>query len=1003
MVRNCIRIILLILCIETFIYAGNFKHRGFEKILTSIYKGDTKNVEDRINKILQITTKEWARNTLLFLRAYSSYIRYLYKDAEDTCKEVLSENRNHRECLWLLFRVYINKGEIDKAEALLNPYRNNFLSLDREIQNLLEILNATLLFEAFKFDKFTPSAKKIFKKFIEEKKYKNLNIFEIEELANILFSLYQRTGKIQYLNYVIYFEGEGLPEEKARDLIEYMLLKNKFNINAYILCASIGYEYRQANTFRECMQNIRRINKDHPIVSFFDILLNLRQLLIQNPGQLLGALNRLAQNAPDFYPTYLLLALVYSNLGNTAQAEENAFKVLRFHKGDLQALGILYNIFKSRGNEQKVREILNEIIANKYKYAQFLLELGEQTEAVARFVHAHKYYKRAYKLDKNNIRVLKGYATNLSRMKREITAYKLLKKYIKMNPFDKGTMNVFNLLEKIRNEFSTIKTKNFVIKLHRTVEQSRVSDVFDDTLMPFYLGEVAEKALEVLTERYGINLPVPIHLELLTDSEDLAVRTFGFPILGVLGSCFGPFLTTLSQKARFDLPTPFNWAAVFWHELSHSFHLYLSEFKVPRWFTEGLATYEESLGDPRWFDVNILLVYITYTSGQLPKLKDLILNRAQIGNQRLIFYDYGAMIQEYIHKTYGFSKTIELLKLWGKDLSSEEVFKRALGKSVDEISEEFDKYMKNKFKDIKLFVSQFTQEEQAMLQILLQDIEKLPKKQLRREEINALAKYAVFLLNSDKKGAHRLSKIILEKDENNGIARYVSGFVQRNLFLDNKKAKEEFERAVTDGFDYTQVYRDLGTLYLEESDYAKAEEYLKKAIEKNPYYLNDDEETNPYLLLGKIYEETNQYEKAQEVYDKYLSIYGKNYKLLTKIGDKFFSKGDLQKALDYYKLAIYVKADNPLVHFNVARVYLKLKEYDKALQILEIVQKFALAELENTKKKKEKDNKREMLAKIFCVKSKIHKALGNLTSAEKYAKQADKFSTSIKCIESLKK
>ncbi len=1001
MLKKVVMFVLGLFVFEVFLYADNYAHKGYEKILSNIYKGKTQDVENTITKILQTAKKQDVKNTLLFLRAYSSYSRYLYKDAESTCNEVISVNQNHRECIWLLFRIHINRGDVDKAGTLLNEYRKNSLTLSGKIQNLLELLQATYLFESFNFEQFIPQARKVFTKFIDTEEYKKLNVFEVEELANILFNLYQRTGKTKYLGYVLYFEGEGLPENRARDLIEYMLLKNRFNINATILCASIGYEYGQIGIVRECLRRGLRINKNSPDLLLFKILLGFRQLLSQDPGQLLSALNELATKAPDFYPSYLLLSFAYSALGDLVRAEENAWKVLKFHKGDLQALSILHNIFKSRGNNQKAKEILDSIISNKYKYAQFLLEAGNQVESVARFVHAHKYYARAYKLDKSNIRILRNYAINLSRMKREKTAFELLKKYIKMNPFDKNATNVFNLLEKIRNEFAVIKTKNFVIKLHRTVEQSKVVDVFDDTLMPFYLGEIAEKALATLTSRYGINLPRPIHLELLTDSEDLAVRTFGFPLLGVLGSCFGPFLTTLSHKARFDLPISFNWAAVFWHELSHSFHLYLSDFNVPRWFTEGLATYEESLGDSRWNDVNVLQVYVLYKGGQLPKLKDLIFNKAQIFNQRLIFYDYGAIIQEYLDKTYGFAKIIELLKLWQRGLSAEQVFVQGLGKSVDEISGEFDKYLENKFAAIKLYLPQLSPPEMGLLNGLLQNIEALSKRDLKKDELDLLAKYAVVLLNSDKKRAHRIVKIILEKDKNNGVAHYVSGFVQKNLFVDNKKAKEEFELALKDGFDYANVYRELGLLYLEDSDYVKAEDYFKKAIEKNPYYMDDDEETNPYLILGKIYEEIQQYEKAQEIYDKYLNINGKNYKLITKLGDKFFEKNHMQKALDYYTLAVYVKADNPLLHYNVARVYLKLKEYDKALQIFNILQKFASTELENAKKKKEKQNKKEMLARIFCTKSKIYKKLGNLSSATVFAKYADRYSNSVKCTQTI--
>jgi hypothetical protein len=47
-------------------------------------------------------------------------------------------------------------------------------------------------------------------------------------------------------------------------------------------------------------------------------------------------------------------------------------------------------------------------------------------------------------------------------------------------------------------------------------------------------------------------------------------------------------------------PGDFNWGATMWHEMSHVFILSATNFRVPRWFTEGLAVHEEGQADPRW-------------------------------------------------------------------------------------------------------------------------------------------------------------------------------------------------------------------------------------------------------------------------------------------------------------------------------------------------------------------------------------------------------------------
>ena len=39
-----------------------------------------------------------------------------------------------------------------------------------------------------------------------------------------------------------------------------------------------------------------------------------------------------------------------------------------------------------------------------------------------------------------------------------------------------------------------------------------------------------------------------------------------------------------------------------WHELSHVYVLNMTNSRVPRWFTEGLAVYEETAASPDWGD-----------------------------------------------------------------------------------------------------------------------------------------------------------------------------------------------------------------------------------------------------------------------------------------------------------------------------------------------------------------------------------------------------------------
>ena len=74
----------------------------------------------------------------------------------------------------------------------------------------------------------------------------------------------------------------------------------------------------------------------------------------------------------------------------------------------------------------------------------------------------------------------------------------------------------------------------------------------------------------------------------------------GMPGLGALGVTFDSVVAMDSPDSR--TPGSFHWASTLWHELSHVYVLNMTKSRVPRWFTEGLAVYEETAASPDWGD-----------------------------------------------------------------------------------------------------------------------------------------------------------------------------------------------------------------------------------------------------------------------------------------------------------------------------------------------------------------------------------------------------------------
>jgi tetratricopeptide (TPR) repeat protein len=266
-----------------------------------------------------------------------------------------------------------------------------------------------------------------------------------------------------------------------------------------------------------------------------------------------------------------------------------------------------------------------------------------------------------------------------------------LEKAFAGDSFNQWTYNTLTLLDSFKN-FVRFDTPNFRVKLH----QDQVA-----VLRP-YVEELLEKAHATLSEKYGFKPEGPIHFEMFPDHDDFAVRTLGLPGLGALGVCFGKLLVMDSPTAR--PPDAFNWGSTLWHEFMHVISLQITDHKVPRWFSEGLSVFEERKGFPGWGD-DLKLDYLDAikTKKLLPTAE---LNngfiRPKYEQQVLVSYYQASLICEYIEQKFGFAALRKMLLLYKENKSTADVFKEALGLSLEQFDEEFFKWVDGKVKDLEM-------------------------------------------------------------------------------------------------------------------------------------------------------------------------------------------------------------------------------------------------------------------------------------------------------------
>ncbi len=127
------------------------------------------------------------------------------------------------------------------------------------------------------------------------------------------------------------------------------------------------------------------------------------------------------------------------------------------------------------------------------------------------------------------------------------------------------------------------------------------------------------------------------------------------------------------------------------HELSHVYSLEMTDFRVPRWFSEGLAVYEESAASPDWGDPLDPSDIDAIKEKKLLPIAELDRGfmHPTYGNQVIVSYFQGGKICTFIAEKWGYEKLIAMLHDFGNKMTTPEVIEKELQMKPEEFDKQF--------------------------------------------------------------------------------------------------------------------------------------------------------------------------------------------------------------------------------------------------------------------------------------------------------------------------
>lgn len=225
-------------------------------------------------------------------------------------------------------------------------------------------------------------------------------------------------------------------------------------------------------------------------------------------------------------------------------------------------------------------------------------------------------------------------------------------------------------------------------------------------LRPYFEAEL-KHAIAFYEQKYGWKLDGPVQFEVFPDHEDFAVRTTGIPGLGALGVTFGNIVAMDSPSSR--PPGSFHWGSVMRHELSHVFTLSMTNFHVPRWFTEGVAVHEESAERPDWGDRLTPDIVAAIRDKQLLPVAELDRGFTHPKNQGQVLVSYfeGGQICDYIAKHWGEAKLNAMTHAFAGTATTPDVVRQTLGITAAELDSRFLQDLESRTKAVVEHLAQW--------------------------------------------------------------------------------------------------------------------------------------------------------------------------------------------------------------------------------------------------------------------------------------------------------
>ena len=389
---------------------------------------------------------------------------------------------------------------------------------------------------------------------------------------------------------------------------------------------------------------------------------------------------------PSLVAANVFVARLYLESHDYSRARQHLEAAFATNPQSLSALAMQAALSYLTDDLEQFNRQLAFIREQAPNYSDVFALLAQFAERNRRYHESRDFSLNALSIDNENWDAMASLGINRLRLGEMRTGRGTLELAFEGDPFNVRVKNTLDLLDKM-STFATVRSQNVEL----VAERDR-AELLAPLLIP-----IAEKAFAHYSERYSFSLPTPLRIEMFSNHADFSVRTVGLTGLDILGASFGPVVLLDSPKT--EAPGAFNWASALWHEIAHSFHLAMSAHRAPRWFSEGLAVYEERRARPGWGgDVSPGFLAAFHTGKLRPAstLEDAFL-APRFAAEIPYSYYLSSLLIERIEEEHGAESLVSLLHQFAGGDNSMQSIAEHLGYTAEAFDAFLDDYVRERF------------------------------------------------------------------------------------------------------------------------------------------------------------------------------------------------------------------------------------------------------------------------------------------------------------------